>query len=46
MIKIDLRKNNWNTLKKWLLCMQEVSYLDTNCLKATLEKMQELEEGN
>ena len=38
-------EHNWNELKKWLLCMQEVSHLDINCLNATLDKIKELEEG-
>ena len=37
-------EHNWNELKKWLLCMREVSHLDINCLNATLDKMQSLEE--
>jgi hypothetical protein len=38
-------QNNWNELKEWLLCMQEVSHLDLKCLQSVLFKMQELE-GN
>ena len=40
-----LLKNNWNELRNWLLCMQEVSHLDLNCLQSVLSKMQEIESG-
>lgn len=38
-------ENNWNKLKKWLLCMSEISHLDLKCLQAVLSKMQEIESG-
>lgn len=38
-------KENWNELKEWLLCMQEVSHLDLKCLQSVLSKMQEIESG-
>ena len=42
---IQERDNNWNELKEWLLCMEEVSHLDIKCLQSVLSKMQEIESG-
>ena len=40
--KANRVEDRWDALENWVMAMKEVSYLDINCLNATLEKMQEL----